>query len=87
VVVLGQNGNRLEGIHQGEFSARDITGVISADTVQFASTVTERHDEALSCRFSGKLAGETMSGSLDMGEYLGATWTARRRPYSRTSAG
>jgi hypothetical protein len=30
--------------------------------------------------FSGKLAGDQMSGALDMGEYLGATWTATRSP-------
>jgi hypothetical protein len=76
---LQQNGNRLEGTHQGDFLARDISGMISGDTVTLASNVTERHGDALSYRFRGKVAGETVSGSLDMGEYLAATWTAQRR--------
>ena len=27
--------------------------------------------------FTGKVAGDELKGTLDMGEYLGATWTAR----------
>ena len=80
VLHLQQNGNRLEGLHQGNFLTRDISGTISGDSVALASTVTERHGDALTYRFTGKFAGETMTGTLDMGEYLGATWTARRPP-------
>jgi L-seryl-tRNA(Ser) seleniumtransferase len=81
---LQQNGNRLDGTHQGDFLARDITGSISGDTISFESVVTERHGDALTYRFNGKVSGETMSGALDMGEYLGATWTARRQNPSRS---
>jgi L-seryl-tRNA(Ser) seleniumtransferase len=77
-VHLHQNGDRLEGIHQGNFLTRDISGTISGDTVSLASNVTERHGDALIYRFSGQVHGDTMSGTLNMGEYLGATWTARR---------
>jgi hypothetical protein len=66
------------GVHQGNFLTRDIAGTISGDTVSLGSSVTERHGDALSYRFSGKVVGETISGDLNMGEYLGATWTARR---------
>jgi L-seryl-tRNA(Ser) seleniumtransferase len=75
---LQQNGNRVEGTHQGEFLARDIAGTISGDTVSLSSVVTERHGDALTYRFSGKVTGETLAGSLDLGEYLTATWTGRR---------
>jgi hypothetical protein len=75
---LQQTGNRLEGTHQGEFLARDIAGTISGDTVRLASVVTARHGDALTYRFSGRVAGDTLSGSLNMGEYLTAAWTARR---------
>ena len=75
---LQQDGNRLDGIHQGNFLTRNISGTISGDVVTLASTVTERHGDALNYRFSGRVASEGMSGSLNMGEYLGATWTARR---------
>jgi len=75
---LQQNGSRIEGIHQGNFLTRDVAGSINGDTVSLASVVTERHGDALNYRFTGKLSGETMAGSLDLGEYLGATWSASR---------
>jgi L-seryl-tRNA(Ser) seleniumtransferase len=82
-VQLQQDGNRIEGIHQGNFLTRDISGTINGDAISLASVVTERHGDALNYRFTGKLSGETMSGSLDLGEYLSATWTARRPTSSR----
>ena len=57
ILHLQQNGNRLEGTHQGNFLARDIAGTISGDTVALASVVTERHGDALTYRFSGKVDG------------------------------
>ena len=56
---LQQNGNRLDGIHQGNFLTRDITGTISGDAVTLSSSVTERHGDALSYRFRGKVSGDT----------------------------
>jgi L-seryl-tRNA(Ser) seleniumtransferase len=85
VLHITQNGNRLEGAHQGDFIARDLTGAISGDRVRFSSVQTERHGDSLSFRFSGKITGDAMAGSLDMGEYLGATWTAKRRAYGRAA--
>ncbi|MPZ21301.1 MAG: aminotransferase class V-fold PLP-dependent enzyme [Luteitalea sp.] len=84
-VHLQQNGNRLEGRHHGNFIARDISGTIDGDSVSLASTVTERHGDALRYRFTGTIAGDVMSGTLDMGEYLEATWTARRHVFGQPS--
>ncbi len=81
VLHVVQKGGRLEGAHQGDFISRDFSGDIRGDAVQFASFQGESHGDSLSYRFSGKVAGDSMSGSLDMGEYLGATWTAKRRSY------
>jgi L-seryl-tRNA(Ser) seleniumtransferase len=84
---LQQNGNRVDGIHQGNFLTRDITGTISGDMVTLSSNVTERHGDSLNYRFRGKVSGDTMSGDLDLGEYRMAAWTARRAPSAgRTTA-
>ena len=82
---LQQNGDRVEGTHQGNFLARDIAGTINGDAVALASIVTERHGDALTYRFTGTVAGDTMSGTLNMGEYLNATWSARRHAFGRVS--
>ncbi|HJZ74514.1 MAG TPA: hypothetical protein VKE51_22410 [Vicinamibacterales bacterium] len=80
---LRQAGNRLEGSHQGDFVSRDLAGSIDGNAVQIASSYTERHGDALSFRFTGTVEGDAMSGTLDMGEYLAATWSARRHDYRR----
>jgi len=78
-----QQGNQLTGTHQGDFVARDFSGAISGNDVRIASSVGEVHGAALSYRFTGRLEGDKMSGTLDMGEYLGAKWTATRHTFGR----
>jgi L-seryl-tRNA(Ser) seleniumtransferase len=76
---LRQQGGRIQGIHRGEFIARDLSGLIDGDTVRLQSRLPESAiGNALSFTFTGKVSGETMSGELDMGEYLKARWSARR---------
>jgi uncharacterized pyridoxal phosphate-dependent enzyme len=84
-----QQGSQLVGTHQGDFVSRDFTGSIAGNDVRIASNVGEVHGAALSYRFEGKLSGDTMSGTLDMGEYLGARWTAKRHlfPGAQTDVG
>ncbi len=82
---LEQNASQLQGTHRGNFLAREIAGTINGDAVSLTSNVTERHGDALRYRFTGKVAGDAMSGTLDMGEYLGASWTARRRVFGQRS--
>ena len=83
-VSLQQQGGRLQGIHRGEFVARDLTGTIDGDVVQLRSSLPERAiGNALSFTFNGKVEGDRMSGDLDMGEYLSARWSARRHGAAR----
>jgi len=82
---LRQRDRTLDGAHQGDFVSRDLTGTVDGDAVRIRSTYTERHGDALTFTFSGKIANDAMSGTLDMGEYLTAAWTAKRR--STTSTG
>lgn len=81
VLHLRQQGNRIEGSHQGDFVSRDLTGTLRGDEVRISSAYTERHGDSLMFTFTGRLSGEEMSGTLDMGEYLSARWTAKRHAY------
>jgi uncharacterized pyridoxal phosphate-dependent enzyme len=81
---LTQNGNDLGGFHQGEFVTREITGTIVGDNVRIRSAYGEQHGDSVNLTFIGKVTGDQMSGPLDMGEYMGATWTATRRSGRRT---
>ena len=76
---LTQKGNDLGGFHQGDFITREVTGTIDGDRVRIRSAIGEQHGDSIGLTFSGTVSGDQMSGPLDMGEYLGATWTATRR--------
>jgi L-seryl-tRNA(Ser) seleniumtransferase len=78
-----QKGPDLGGFHQGEFTTREISGTLNGDTVQIRSAYGEQHGDSVNLTFSGKVTGNEMSGTLDMGEYLGATWTATKRGAGR----
>lgn len=83
---LRQRSREIDGAHQGDFVSRNLTGSLDGDTVRIQSTYSEQHGDALSFTFSGKVASDNkdeMTGTLDMGEYLGARWTAKRRVASR----
>jgi L-seryl-tRNA(Ser) seleniumtransferase len=80
---LTQKGNDVGGFHQGEFMTREIAGTIDGDAVRIRSAFGEQHGDSINLTFTGKVSGDQMSGTLDMGEYLGATWTATRRESRR----
>jgi D-glucosaminate-6-phosphate ammonia-lyase len=80
---LQQRNGRVQGIHRGEFVARDLAGTIDGDTVELRSSLPEQAiGNALNFTFTGKVNGDTMSGDLDMGEYLSARWSAKRHRYA-----
>jgi seryl-tRNA(Sec) selenium transferase len=80
---LHQHGNDIDGVHRGDFTSRDLSGTIDGDMVKLRSSITEQSGDAISYAFTGKVTGDEMAGTLEMGEYLGGKWTARRRAARR----
>ena len=56
-------------------------GLRRGDRVRLTSSYTERHGDSLQFEFSGQLSGNEISGTLNMGEYLEAKWTAKRHVF------
>ena len=81
---LVQDGGRLQGTHQGDFRARELNGTIEGDSVTFVTRPARSRGDNLTFRFTGTLGGNSMSGELDMGEYLSASWTAQRHVSNRS---
>jgi D-glucosaminate-6-phosphate ammonia-lyase len=82
---LEQDANWIQGAHQGQFSTRDIAGLIEGDVVKLRSVEADP-GWTVPFIFAGKLAGDTISGGVYMGEYLNATFKATRHAYSTTRA-
>jgi D-glucosaminate-6-phosphate ammonia-lyase len=79
-LTLEQENNLLQGSHKGDFSVRDVVGTIESDQVKLRSTESVPGD-SITFTFVGTLSGENMAGKVYMGEYLNATFTAKRHVY------
>jgi seryl-tRNA(Sec) selenium transferase len=80
VLFIEQNGNQIQGTHRGDFSTRDMYGVIDGDQLTLRSSDRIPGDN-IPYIFSGTVSGDTISGPIRMGEYLTAKFTARRHSY------
>ena len=84
---LKADGSNLTGTVSGRGGETPITdGKIDGDNLSF-NVVREFNGNKFTQKYSGKLSGDTMSGVLDMGEYLKAKWTATRHVFGGTAAG
>ena len=80
VLFIEQNGNDIQGTHRGDFSTRDMYGIIDGDRLTLRSTMRVPGD-SVNYIFSGAVSGDTISGPIHMGEYLTAKFTAKRHSY------
>ena len=84
-LIIQQDGNWIEGSHQGDFTVRDLIGQIEGNQVKLRSS-ERRPGDNVTFTFAGTVSGETISGPVYMGEYLNATFTAKRHaPAPRTT--
>ncbi len=81
---LEQDGNWINGTHQGDFSTQEIAGMIEGDEVKLRSHYRLPGD-SINYWFSGKVTGDTLSGSVFLGEYLTANFTAKRTVYKKVN--
>ncbi len=78
---LEQAGTALTGTHHGEYLSGDLRGSVAADRVQF-SAVHRIEGTELLFNFSGRAGGDGMSGTVALGEYGEARWSAKRHKYA-----
>jgi uncharacterized pyridoxal phosphate-dependent enzyme len=84
-LILEQEGNRLHGVHKGDFSVRDVFGTIEGNSVKLQSNERVPGD-SITFTFAGTISDDTISGPIYMGEYLNARFTAQRHSYPATRA-
>lgn len=76
-LFIEQDGNWIQGLHKGEYTVRDMRGSIEGNVIKLRSV--DRHAaDFITFIFSGTLSGETISGSIYMGEYRTAKFVAKR---------
>lgn len=79
-LFLEQDGNWVQGTHKADFSMQDVVGMVENDVVKLSSRQRASGD-SITFLFSGKVTGDAIKGSIYLGEYLTAEFTARRAKY------
>ena len=74
---IEQDGNWIKGSHKGDFTMRDMYGIIDGNQIKLSSS--DRHiADYIPFIFYGTAAADTMSGEIFLGEYLRAKFTAKK---------
>jgi D-glucosaminate-6-phosphate ammonia-lyase len=79
---LQQDGNWVSGSHQSDFSSQPIVGMVEGSEIKLRSNHRSVGD-GISYWFSAKAEGEKLAGSVFLGEYLTAKFTAKRVEYNK----
>ncbi len=80
-----QDGNWLQGTHKSDFSMQDVSGTIEGNEVKLTSNYSAPGD-SITFTFQGTHSNDSISGTLYMGEYRKAKFTAKRsnKPGTKT---
>lgn len=82
--ILEQDNHTLHGSHKSDFAVREAYGIIEGNEIKLRSEEIIPGD-AMIYTFQGKLTGDTWKGTVFMGEYLTASFTATRHAYPATT--
>ena len=75
--LLEQKEGEVTGVHQGEIYNGNLTGKVHAQQISFHSVMPVGGNE-INYSFSGTANGDSMSGTVALGEYGHAQWSATR---------
>jgi len=79
-LIIEQSEKSLVGTHRGEYVEGDLAGSVAADQVRLRSS-QKMEGTRLTWDFTGRVSADTMEGSVNMGEYGEARWSAKRHQY------
>lgn len=80
-IFIEQDGNWIQGTHHSDFTVQEIMGMIEGDEVKLRSNV-RIPGSGVTYLFSGKATSDSINGSIYLGEYLNAKFTAKRAEYN-----
>jgi len=75
--TLTQDGGNVTGDHKGEIYSAKLKGTVQGDMIKLQSAMPVGGN-SIRWSFTGTVRGTSMSGTVDMGEYGPATWSAVR---------
>ena len=73
-----QKDSTLTGTYKGEVKEGRLFGRVRGNAIEFTGSLRVEA-QGISFRYTGTIEGDTMKGTVDMGEYWTGTWTAKRK--------
>ncbi len=78
-----QDGNWILGSHKGDFSMHDLAGTLEGENVKLSSSFRHVGDN-IQYVFFGTVSGDLMTGQVYLGEYLNASFSAKRQQLKKS---
>ena len=75
---ITQEGEKLSGTYHGEHLKGTLSGSVNGNTASFSGRL-RNGSTGVSFRYTGTIDGDTMKGTVNMGEYWNATFTAKKK--------
>jgi len=77
VFNLKQEGEKLTGDYKGTFGEAPVTGTVKGAKIEFSFKVTG--DISATIAYTSTIEGDSMKGSVKLGDLGEGTWTAKKR--------
>jgi len=76
--VITQKDAALSGTYKGEVKEGKLQGSVKGNAVDFTGALKIQAN-TITFHYTGAIEGNTMKGKVEMGEFWGGTWTAKRK--------
>ncbi len=78
-VTFKQDGEKLTGDYHGTFGESKLEGTLKGKDIEWKTTISAQ-GQAVQITYTGTVeSGDTMKGTVQLGEFGSAPWTARRK--------
>ena len=77
-VTFKQEGEKLTGTQTSEMGETALEGSIKGPDIAFAVVINVQGQD-LTITYTGKIDGDTMSGTIEFGSFGSSTWTAQKK--------
>lgn len=76
--VFKQSGEDLTGTYAGAFGEAPINGKVKGDSIEFTFKASN-DGEGVTCKYKGKISGNQIKGTVDLGSVGTGTFTATKQ--------
>lgn len=79
-LYLEQEGNWIQGMHTSDYETQEVMGMVEGNQFKLRSHLRKPGDQ-ITYLFSGTMDGDKLSGSIYLGEYQTAKFTAQKSAF------